>query len=100
MSRVRRERILEAVTRVLMEQKRNATEMQTVVQDSGLPLRDVIAGSPKLNDLAVAIASRQAASATEPLRSAMQSGSFDDVRSDLIEFGAGHPRRRCFGHIP
>ncbi len=82
-----RDRSLEAVTRVLTEQKRNATEMQAVVEDSALPLEEVTAEFPELDDLAVAIASQQAARVTEPLRSAMQSGGFDDVRSNLIEFG-------------
>jgi AcrR family transcriptional regulator len=87
--RGRRDRILEVVSRVLTEQRRNAIEMQAVVQDSALPLREVIAEFPDLNDLVVAIASQQAARVTEPLRSAMQSGAFDDVRSKLIEFGTG-----------
>ena len=87
--RGRRNRILEVVSHVLSEQKRNAIEMQAFVEDSALPLRDVIAEFPDLNDLVVAIASQQAARATEPLRSAMQSGAFDDVRSKLIEFGTG-----------
>jgi AcrR family transcriptional regulator len=87
--RGRRDRILEAVSRVLTEQKRNAIEMQAVVEDTALPLREVIAEFPDLNDLVVAIASQQAARVAEPLRSAMQSGSFDDVRSKLIEFGTG-----------
>ena len=63
--------------------------MQAVVEDRALPLREVIAEFPDLNDLVVAIASQQAARVTEPLRSAMQSGAFDDVRSKLIEFGTG-----------
>ena len=83
----RRGRILEFASRVLTEQKRNAIEMQTVVEDSALPLREVIAEFPDLNDLVVAIASQQAARVTEPLRSAMQSGAFDNVRSRLVEFG-------------
>ena len=87
--RGRRDRILEVVSRVLTEQKRNATEMQALVEDSGLPLSEVIAEFPDLNDLVVAIASQQAARVTGPLRSAMQSGAFDDVRSKLIEFGTG-----------
>jgi hypothetical protein len=74
---------------VLTEQKRNATEMQAVVDDCGVPWGEVIAECPKLDDLVVAIASQQAARVTEPLRSAMQSGDFDDVRSQLTEFGAG-----------
>lgn len=87
--RGRRERILDAVTRVLTEQKRNATEMRAVVEESALPLEDVAAEFPKLDDLVVAIASREAARAAEPLRSAMESGGFDDVRSELIKFGTG-----------
>jgi AcrR family transcriptional regulator len=87
--RGRRDRILEVVSRVLTEQKRNATEIQAVVEDSALPLGEVIAEFPDLDDLVVAIASRQAARVTEPLRSAMQSGAFDDVRSELVEFGTG-----------
>ena len=87
--RGRRDRILQVVSHVLTEQKRNAIEMQAVVEDSALPLSEVIAEFPDLNDLVVAIASQQAARATEPLRSAMQSGAFDDVRSKLIEFGTG-----------
>jgi AcrR family transcriptional regulator len=87
--RGRRDRILEAVSRVLTEEKRNATEIQAVVEDSALPLEEVIAEFPDLDDLVVAIASRQAARVTEPLRSAMQSGAFDDVRSELIKFGMG-----------
>jgi AcrR family transcriptional regulator len=87
--RGRRDRILEVVSRVLTEQKRNATEMQAVVEDSALPLREVTAEFPDLDDLVVAIASRQAARVTEPLRSAIQSGAFNDVRSELIEFGTG-----------
>ena len=85
--RGRRNRILEVVSRVLTEQKRKATEIQAVVEDSALPLRDVIAEFPNLDDLVVAIASEQAARMTEPLRSALQAGAFDDVRSQLIEFG-------------
>ena len=87
--RGRRDRILEAVSRVLTEQKRNATEMQAVVEDSALPLREVIAEFPDLDDLVIAIASQQAARVTEPLRSATRSDAFDDVRSTLIEFGTG-----------
>ena len=87
--RGRRERILEAVTRVLTEEKRNATEMRAVVEDSGLPLKEVIAEFPDLDELVVAIASREAARVCEPLRSAMKSGGFEDVRSELLEFGAG-----------
>lgn len=87
--RGRRDRILDAVSRVLTEQKRNATEMRAVVEDSALPLEEVTAEFPDLDDLVVAIASRQAARVSEPLRSAMQSGAFDDVRSQLIEFGTG-----------
>ena len=85
----RRDRILEVVSHVLTKQKRSAIEMQAVVEDSALPLSEVMAEFPDLNDLVVAIASYQAARATEPLRSAMQSGAFDDVRSRLIEFGTG-----------
>jgi DNA-binding transcriptional regulator YbjK len=85
----RRERILEALSRVLTEQKRNATEMRAAVRDSGVPLAEVVAEFPQLDDLVVAIASRQAARVTEPLRSAMASGAFEDVRSELIEFGTG-----------
>lgn len=85
--RARRDRILEIVARALTEQKRNAIEMQTVVENSGLPLSEVLAEFPDLNDLVVAIASQQAGRVTEPLRSAIQSGAFDDVRSKLIEFG-------------
>jgi AcrR family transcriptional regulator len=87
--RGRRDRILEAVSRVLTDEKRNATEMQAVVEDSGLPLSEVIAEFPNLEDLVVAIASQEAARVTEPLRSAIQSGAFDDVRSTLIKFGTG-----------
>ena len=87
--RGRRDRILEVVSRVLTEQKRNAIEMQGVVEDSGLPLREVIAEFPDLNDLVVAIASQQSARVTGPLRAAMQSGAFDDVRAKLVEFGTG-----------
>ena len=86
-SRERRDRILEVVSRVLVEQKRHATQIQAVVEDGGLSLGEVIAEFPDLDDIVVAIASRQAARVTEPLRSAMKSGAFDDVRSDLIEFG-------------
>ena len=57
------------------------------MEDSGLPMAEVIAEFPELDDLVVAIASRQAARVTQPLRLAMQSGGFDDVRSELIEFG-------------
>lgn len=85
----RRDRILEAVARVLAEQKRDATEIQAVVEDSGLPLEEVRAEFPDLGELVVAIAARQAARVTEPLRSAMRSGGFDDVRSELLEFGTG-----------
>lgn len=85
----RRERILEAVTRVLTEEKRNATELRAVVEASGLPLKEVIAEFPDLDDLVVAIASREAARVTGPLRSAMRVGGFDDVRAELLEFGAG-----------
>jgi len=88
-SRGRRDRILEAVSRVLTEQKRNATEIQAVVEDSGLPLEEVMAEFPDLGDLVIAIAAQEAARVTEPLRSAMQSGGFDDVRSELLEFGTG-----------
>jgi AcrR family transcriptional regulator len=87
--RGRRDRILEAVSRVLAEQKRDATEIQAVVEDSALPLGEVMAEFPDLDDLVVAIASRQAARVAEPLRSALRSGAFDDVRSKLIEFGTG-----------
>ena len=87
--RGRRARILEVVSRVLKEQKGDAIEMQAVVEDKALPLREVIAEFPDLNDLVVAMASQQAARVTEPLRLAMQSGVFDDVRSKLIEFGTG-----------
>lgn len=86
--RARRERILEAVTRVLTDEKRSATEMQAVVEDSALPIEEVRAEFPDLDDLVVAIASRLAARVSEPLRSAMRSGGFDDVRSDLHAFGA------------
>lgn len=85
--RGRRDRILEVVSRVLTEEKRNATEIQAVVEDSDLPLEEAMAEFPDLDDLIVAIAARQAARVSEPLRSATQSGAFDDVRSDLIEFG-------------
>lgn len=85
--RGRRERILEAVTRVLMEEKRGATEIRDVVGDSALPMDEVLAEFPDLDDLVVAIASRLAARVTQPLRSAMRSGGFGDVRSDLLEFG-------------
>lgn len=87
--RGRRERILEAVARVLTDEKRGATEIRAVVEDSGLPLEEVMAEFPDLDDLVVAIASQQAARVSRPLRSAMQSGGFDDVRSDLLEFGTG-----------
>jgi len=87
--RGRRDRILEAVSRVLTREKRNATEMKAVVEDSGLPLSEVIAEFPDLDDLLVAIASQQAARVTVPLRSATPSNTFDDVRSTLIEFGTG-----------
>jgi len=87
--RGRRDRILEAVSRVLTGEKRSATEMQAVVEDSGLPLSEVIAEFPDLDDLLVAIASQQAARVTVPLRSATRSDTFDDVRSTLIEFGTG-----------
>jgi len=87
--RGRRDRILEAVSRVLTGEKRNATEMQAVVEDSGLPLSEVFAEFPDLDDLLVAIVSQQAARVTEPLRSATRSNPFDDVRSTLIEFGTG-----------
>jgi len=87
--RGRRERILEAVTRVLTDEKRSATEIQAVVEDSALPLQEVMAEFPDLDDLVVAIASQEAARVTEPLRSAMRSGGFDDVRSELLEFGTG-----------
>ena len=85
-TRGRRDRILEAVSRVLTDEKRNATEIQAVVEDSGLPLSEVTAEFPNLDDLVVAVASQEAARAAEPLRSAMRSGAFDDVRSTLIEF--------------
>jgi len=85
--RGRRDRILEAVTRVLTDEKRGATEIRAVVEDSALPLQEVIAEFPDLDDLVVAIASQQAARVTEPLRSAMRAGGFDDVRSELLEFG-------------
>ncbi|HSU33690.1 MAG TPA: TetR/AcrR family transcriptional regulator C-terminal domain-containing protein [Bryobacteraceae bacterium] len=52
-------------------------------------MRGEIAESPGLNDLVVAMASQQAARVTEPLRSAIQSGAFDNVRSRLVEFGTG-----------
>jgi len=87
--RGRRDHILEAVTRVLKEEKRKATEIQAVVEDSALPLEEVIAEFPDLDDLVVAIASQQTARVTEPIRLAMQSGGFDDVRSELLEFGTG-----------
>ena len=87
--RGRRERILEAVTRVLTDEKRGATEIRAVVEDSALPLEEVMAEFPDLDDLVVAIASQEAARVTEPLRSAMRSGGFDDVRSELLEFGTG-----------
>jgi AcrR family transcriptional regulator len=87
--RARRDRILDVISRVLTDQKPIAIEMRAVVEDSGLPLGEVIAEFPDLNDLVVAIASRQAARVTEPLRSAIQSDAFDDVRSKLIEFGTG-----------
>jgi hypothetical protein len=95
--RGRRDRILEAVSRVLTEQKRNAMEMQAVVEDTALPLREVIGEFPELDDLVVAIASQQAARVTEPLHSAMQSGAFEDVRSKLIEFGTG--LRRAYSSV-
>ena len=85
--RGRRDRILEAVTRVLTDEKRSATEMQAVVEDSALPMDEVLAEFPDLDDLVVAVASQQAARVTQPLRSAMQSGGFEDVRSDLLGFG-------------
>jgi len=87
--RERRDRILEAVTRVLTDEKRAATDIEAVVEDSGLPLEEVIGEFPDFDDLVVAIASQQAARVIEPLRSAMQSGRFEDVRSELIQFGAG-----------
>ena len=85
----RRDRVLEAVSRVLTDEKRSATEIRAVVEDSGLPLSEVFAEFPNLEDLVVAIASQEAARVTEPLRSAMRSGVVDDVRSTLIEFGTG-----------
>jgi AcrR family transcriptional regulator len=87
--RGRRDRILEAVSRVLTDEKRNATEIRAVVEDSGVPLSEVVAEFPNPDDLVVAVASQEAARVTKPLRSAMRSGVFDDVRSTLIEFGAG-----------
>ena len=82
-----RGRILDVVSRARTEQKGDAIGMQAVVEDRALPLREVIAEFPDLNDLVVAMASQQAARVTEPLRSAMQSGAFDNVRSRLVEFG-------------
>jgi AcrR family transcriptional regulator len=87
--RGRRDRILEAVSRILTDEKRNATEIQAVVADSGLPLSEVIAEFPNLDDLVVAVASQEATRVTEPLRSAMRFSAFDDVRSTLIAFGTG-----------
>ncbi len=87
--RGRRDRILEAVSRVLTDEKRNSTEIQAVVEDSRLPLSEVIAEFPNLDDLVVAIASQEAARVTEPLLSAIRSDTFDDVRSTLIKFGTG-----------
>jgi len=85
--RGRRGRVLKVVSRALTEQKGDAIEMQAVVEDRALPLREVIAELPDLNDLVVAMASQQAARVTEPLRSAIQSRAFDNVRSRLVEFG-------------
>jgi len=87
--RGRRDRVLAAVSRVLTDEKRNATEIRSVIEDSGLPLSEVIVEFPNLDDLVVAVASQEATRVIEPLRSAMRSGAFDDVRSTLIEFGAG-----------
>ena len=80
-----RDRILAAVSRVLTDEKGNATEIRAVIEDSGLPLSEVIAEFPNLDDLVVAVASQEAVRVIEPLRS----GAFDDVRSTLIAFGAG-----------
>lgn len=87
--RGRRDDIVKVVSCALAEQKHNATEIQAVVDDSGLALEEVIAEFPDLDDLVVAIASRQAERVCGPLRSAMRSDALEDVRSDLIEFGTG-----------
>lgn len=85
----RRERVLEAVSQVLAQQKRNATEILAAVEDCSVPLAEVIAEFPDFDDLVVAIAAREAERVSGPLRSAVQADAFDDVRSELIEFGTG-----------
>lgn len=93
----RRERVLEAISQVLMQQKRNATEIQAAIEDCEVPLEDVVAEFPDSDDLVVAIAAREAVRVSEPLRSAVRSGAFDDVRSELIEFGTG--LRRTYSSV-
>ncbi len=86
----RREQIVREVSRVLGEQKRAATEMQAVVEQSGLPLEEVNAEFPDLYDLAVAVAAREADEVSRPLRRELdKGGDLGDVRGPLTEFAHG-----------
>ena len=84
-----REAILDAVAAVLVEQKRAATEMQAVVERSGVALADVDAAFADIDDLLIALVTRVTAGVVQPLGAATRdgAGTIADVRATLLAFG-------------
>ena len=95
----RRERILNAIFATLAEQKRAATELQETVERSGIPLEEVTAEFPDLDDLMVALAARQAEIVSAPLARLLDHGGagVGDVRAELLRFS--HGLREAYGAV-
>ena len=94
-----RDKILNAVFATLAEQRRAATELQETVERSGLPVDDVVAEFPNLDDLLVALAARQADLLSAPLARLLDEGGagVGDVRAELLQFS--HGLREAYGSV-